>query len=46
MSKQLHTRLTTEEVINVLEKYLSKEIDVDIALRLLNIKRRRLFVLL
>lgn len=46
MNKQLHTRFTTEEVIDILERYLSREIDVDIAQRLLGVKRRRFFILL
>ena len=43
MSKQLHKRFTTEEVINVLEKYLSGEIEVEVGLRLLKIQRRHFF---
>lgn len=46
MSKQLHARLTTREVIDILERYLSQEIDADIAQRLLGVKRRRFFILL
>jgi serine phosphatase RsbU (regulator of sigma subunit) len=46
MSKQLHTRFTTPEVVDILERYLSQEINVEIAQRLLAIKRRRFFILL
>jgi hypothetical protein len=46
MSKQLHARFTTREVIDILERYLSQEIDADIAQRLLGVKRRRFFILL
>ena len=44
--KQLHKRMTTEEVVQVLERYLSQEIEMDICLRLLKIERRQFFKLL
>jgi hypothetical protein len=43
MGKQLHTRFTTKEVIDILERYLSQEINAEIAQRLLAIKRRQFF---
>ncbi len=46
MGKQLHTRLTTREVIDILERYLSQEIEAEIAQRLLAIKRRQFFDIL
>ena len=39
MGKQLHTRLTTQEVIDILERYLSQEIEAEIAQRLLVITK-------
>jgi hypothetical protein len=44
--KQLHKRMTTEEVVQVLERYLLQEIEMDICLRLLKIERRQFFKLL
>jgi len=41
--QQIHKRLSEEQVILILEKYLSKEIDLDYALENLNIKRSRFF---
>jgi hypothetical protein len=46
MSKQLHKRFTTDEIVTILERYLSKEIDVEIALRLLKIGRCQFFKVL
>lgn len=46
MVKQLHKRMTTEEVITILERYLSKEIDIEISLRLLRVGRCQFFKLL
>lgn len=43
MGIQLHKLFSTEEVIAVLDRYLSREIDIKIALQLLKIKRRRFF---
>ena len=43
MSTQLHKRFTTEEIVTILERYLSEEIDIEIALRLLKIQRRQFF---
>jgi len=44
--KQLHKRMTTEEVVQVLEKYLSQEVEMAICLRLLKIERRQFYKLL
>jgi hypothetical protein len=44
--KQLHKRMTTEEVVVVLEKYLSQEVELGMCLRLLKIERRQFFKLL
>jgi hypothetical protein len=46
MGEQLHKRFSSQEVIEILERYLSKEIGVKEGLALLKIKRRRFFDLL
>lgn len=46
MGKQLHKMFSTQEVIGVLKKYVSKEIDVEMGMRLLKIQRRQFFNLL
>lgn len=46
MARQLHKRMTTDEVVSVLERYTSQEVDVEIAMRLLKVGRRRFFKLL
>ena len=45
MNKQLKNRLTKEQVVRVLERYLSSEIGVTEAMALLKIKRRQFFKL-
>ena len=45
MNKQLKNRLTKEQVVTVLERYLSGEIGVTEAMALLKIKRRQFFKL-
>lgn len=46
MGKHLHKRFTVEEVKDVFERYLSKEIGVQQALALLKTSRRRFFELI
>lgn len=46
MSKQLHKKFHNEQVISLLKKYLSKEIEINYLLEILGIKRRRFFKLL
>ena len=46
MGAHLHKRLSVQEVKEVIERYLSREIGVDHVLALLKIHRRRFFDLL
>ena len=46
MAEQLHKKFTEQEVVEVFERYLSREIEVDKALALLRIGRSRFFGLL
>jgi len=46
MGKQLHKRFSVEEVKEIFERYLSKEIGVEHVLALLKIGRRRFFDLI
>ena len=46
MGKQLHKTFSTQEVTGILKKYLLKEIDVEMGMRLLKIQRRQFFNLL
>ena len=46
MSKQLHKRFTTSQIIALLEKHQSKEIELSYILNILGISRRRFFDIL
>jgi hypothetical protein len=46
LSKHLKHRLTEQEVIDALERYLAREIDLEAAMLLLGLKRRRFFTIL
>ena len=46
MVKQLHKKFLTEQVKSLLERYLSKEIDIAYVLKILGIKRSKFFELL
>lgn len=46
MAEQLHKRFSTEEVKMLLDKYLSKDIELIYVLKILNIRRSRFFKLL
>jgi len=46
MTKQLHKRFQDEQVQSLLQRYLSKEIEVSYVLEILGIKRRQFFKLL
>ena len=43
---QIHKRFTDEDIKYLLEKYLSKEIEIDYILEILDIKKTRFFELL
>jgi len=46
MAKQLHKRFTTNQIIALLEKHQSKEIELSYILNILGISRRRFFKIL
>ncbi len=46
MSTQLHKNFTDDQVKSFLKSYIDKEIRISYILQMLNIKRRRLFLLL
>lgn len=46
MAKQLHKKFEVSEVKEIFERYLSKEVDLEVTLRLLGIGRSRFFDLL
>ena len=46
MAKQLHKRLSTEEVKMLLQKYLDEKVKLVYILEILGIKRSRFFALL
>lgn len=43
MVKQLHKKFPNKQVKSLLERYLSKEIEINYVLEILGIKRRRFF---
>ena len=45
-NQQIHKRLSDEQIILILEKYLSKEINLNYALENLSVKRARFFKIL
>ena len=44
-NKQIHKKLSTEQVITILENYLSKAIDLNTALEYLGIQKSRFYEL-
>ena len=44
MTEQMHKRLTEEQVVMILERYIKKELSREHAMDLLGLKRRQFFV--
>ncbi len=46
MAKQLHKKFPDEQIISLLQKYLTHEIELPYILEILGIKRRRFYYLM